>query len=97
MLQLVYLGNGEILRYVPDERDLLATERKVQAIWEAIRRAELTGDWRPSPGRLCEWCSFQAHCPEFGGEVPPLPMFQIPAPGRDPAGDVVDEELQALP
>ena len=29
MLQLVYLGNGEMLRYEPDERDLLATERKV--------------------------------------------------------------------
>ena len=33
MLQLVYLGNGEMLRYVPDEADLLATERKVEAIW----------------------------------------------------------------
>src|SRR5215213_441931 len=25
MLQLIYLGNGELLRYVPDERDLIAT------------------------------------------------------------------------
>jgi putative RecB family exonuclease len=33
MLQLIYLGNGEMLRYVPDEADLLATERKVEAIW----------------------------------------------------------------
>jgi putative RecB family exonuclease len=97
MLQLVYLGNAEMLRYVPDESDLLATERKVQAIWEAIRRAELTGDWRPNPGRLCDWCSFQAHCPEFGGEVPPLPIFQLPTPAEDPAGDVVaEDELQAL-
>ncbi len=31
-LQLVYLGNGEILRYEPDEADLLATERKVNAL-----------------------------------------------------------------
>ena len=29
--------------------DLLATERKVEALWEAIRRAEETGDWRPEP------------------------------------------------
>ena len=27
MLQLVYLGSGELLRYTPEERDLLATER----------------------------------------------------------------------
>ena len=49
MLQLVYLGNGEMVRYVPDEHDLLATERKVEAVWRAIRRAEESGDWQPSP------------------------------------------------
>ena len=48
MLQLVYLGSGEILRYSPDEGDLLATERKVKALWEAIS-AGRAGDWRPSP------------------------------------------------
>jgi putative RecB family exonuclease len=73
MLQLVYLGNAEILRYVPDEHDLLATERKVEAIWRAIRIAEESGDWRPRRSRLCDWCSFQALCPEFGGTPPPLP------------------------
>jgi putative RecB family exonuclease len=73
MLQLVYLGNGEMLRYVPDERDLLATERKIEAIWRAIKRAEETGDWRPSPGRLCDWCAHQTVCPAFGGTPPPLP------------------------
>jgi putative RecB family exonuclease len=73
MLQLVYLGNGEMLRYVPDERDLLATERKVEAVWEAIRRAEESGDWRPSPSRLCAWCAHQSICPAFGGTPPPLP------------------------
>ena len=78
MLQLVYLGNGEMLRYVPDEADLRATERKVEAIWRAIRQAEKSGDWQPSPGRLCDWCAHQALCPAFGGTPPPLPQ---------PAGD----------
>jgi putative RecB family exonuclease len=73
MLQLVYLGNAEILRYVPDEASLLATQRKVEAIWGAIRRAEQAGDWRPSPGRLCDWCAHQAICPAYGGTPPPLP------------------------
>ena len=73
MLQLVYLGNGEMLRYVPDERDLLATERKVEAVWEAIRRAEESGDWRPNRSRLCDWCAHRAICPAFGGSPPPLP------------------------
>jgi putative RecB family exonuclease len=39
MLQLVYLGNGEVVRYSPDERELMATERKVRALWTAIARA----------------------------------------------------------
>ena len=82
MLQLVYLGNGEMLRYVPDEADLLATERKVEAIWRAIRRAEETGDWRPSPSRLCDWCAHQALCPAFGGTPPPLPAAAPARPGR---------------
>ncbi|MDP9443067.1 MAG: PD-(D/E)XK nuclease family protein [Actinomycetota bacterium] len=73
MLQLIYLGSGEVLRYAPEERDLLATERKVLALWTAIRRATETGDWRPSPSRLCDWCDHQALCPAFGGTPPPLP------------------------
>jgi putative RecB family exonuclease len=86
MLQLVYLGNGEILRYVPDERDLLATQRKVEAIWQAIRRAEESGDWRPNPGRLCAWCAHQAICPAYGGTPPPLPE-RVPGP--------VDQDVSA--
>ncbi len=73
MLQLVYLGNCELVRYEPDESDLLATERKVQALWAAIERAAADGDWRPSPSRLCDWCSFRDICPAHGGTAPPLP------------------------
>ena len=73
LLQLVYLGNGEILRYRPDESDLLATERKVKALWQAITRAAQTGDWRPSPSRLCDWCDHQSLCPAKGGTPPPVP------------------------
>ena len=77
MLQLIYLGNGEILRYEPDESDLRATERKVEAIWQAIRRAQESGDWRPNRSRLCSWCAHQSLCPEFGGTPPPLPVLEI--------------------
>ena len=73
VLQLVYLGNGEILRYEPDEADLLATERKVEALWAAIRLAEETGDWQPNPSRLCDWCSYKPFCPAYGGTPPSLP------------------------
>ncbi|HET9895913.1 MAG TPA: PD-(D/E)XK nuclease family protein [Streptosporangiaceae bacterium] len=73
LLQLMYLGNGEVVRYAPDESDLLATERKIEALWRAIERARAAEDWRPRRGRLCGWCSYQQFCPEFGGTPPPLP------------------------
>ncbi|RIQ20436.1 RecB family exonuclease [Jiangella rhizosphaerae] len=73
LLQLIYLGSGELLRYEPDEADLRATERKLAALWAAIERATETGDWRANPSRLCDWCSHQAFCPAYGGTPPPLP------------------------
>ncbi|HLN76278.1 MAG TPA: RecB family exonuclease [Nocardioidaceae bacterium] len=76
MLQLIYLGSGELLRYCPDEADLRATERKVEALWKAISLAQETGDWRPRRSALCGWCAHQSLCPEFGGTPPELPSAQ---------------------
>jgi putative RecB family exonuclease len=81
MLQLMYLsGDGEVLRYSPDEADLRATERKLDALWAAISRARDTGDFRPRPSKLCDWCRHKALCPEFGGTLPPLPESALPRP-----------------
>ncbi len=74
MLQLVYLGNSELMRYSPDEAGLLATERKVKALWTAIERAATTGDWRPRTSRLCDGCDYKHLCPAWGGTPPPLPV-----------------------
>jgi putative RecB family exonuclease len=94
MLQLVYLGNGEMLRYEPEEHDLLATERKVEALWRAIERARSTGDWRPRRSALCGWCDHQSLCPEFGGTPPPLPTS---APTVQPPAVPVNPEVPFRP
>ncbi|HWJ66798.1 MAG TPA: RecB family exonuclease [Nocardioides sp.] len=73
MLQLIYLGNSEVLRYEPDERELLATERKVQAVWDAIRAATERREFQPRTGAMCRWCAHQARCPAYGGTPPPYP------------------------
>ncbi|WP_234367363.1 MULTISPECIES: RecB family exonuclease [Streptomyces] len=73
-LQLVYLGSGDVLTYDPVPADLERVERKLHALWEAIRRATETGAWRPRPTKLCGWCDHQARCPEFGGTPPPYPL-----------------------
>jgi putative RecB family exonuclease len=81
LLQLMYLGDREVLRYSPDEADLLATERKLLALWEAIERATQLRDFPPAASRLCDWCDHQALCPSFGGTPPPFPEV-VPGPGR---------------
>lgn len=72
-LQLLYLGNGEVLTYHPDAEDLDRFERKLRALWTAITRAAERSDWRANPGKKCQWCCHQALCPAFGGTPPPLP------------------------
>ncbi|MGL4173298.1 MAG: RecB family exonuclease [Actinomycetota bacterium] len=77
VLQLVYLRDGQVLRYSPDIAELEATERKVVAVWLAITQATRTGNWRPRKGWMCQWCPHQANCPEWGGTPPPLPYSQF--------------------
>lgn len=73
MLQLMYLGNAQFLRYEPTENDLLVTERKILALRSAIAHSSEQRSFLPTPSKLCGWCSFKPLCPEFGGSPPPLP------------------------
>lgn len=86
-LQLMYLGDREVLAYSPDEDDLLATERKLLALWEAIERATLARDFQPRVSKLCDWCDHQALCPAKGGELLPWPEV-VPAPDESEARHV---------
>ncbi|QCQ93822.1 RecB family exonuclease [Rhodococcus sp. SGAir0479] len=72
-LQLLYLGDGQALTYEPDEAELRRFERTLSALWEAILAAGRTGDFRPKPSRLCDWCDHRDRCPAFGGTPPPYP------------------------
>ncbi|BCI53817.1 hypothetical protein NIIDNTM18_30950 [Mycolicibacterium litorale] len=79
-LRLLYLADGQVLDYSPDLEELTRFERTLTAIWRAIRAAGATGDFRPKPSKLCDWCSHRALCPEFGGTPPPYPGWpEIPA------------------
>src|SRR5439155_22679937 len=81
-LRLMYLRDREALSYAPEAEELRRFERTLRAIWAAISRARETGDFRPSPSRLCSWCDHQALCPAFGGTPPPYPQVD---PDREPA------------
>ncbi|SDD27552.1 putative RecB family exonuclease [Sanguibacter gelidistatuariae] len=72
MLQLVYLGDGQVLRSEPTERELLATEQRIRSIWSGIEAAATSGTWPTRRTPLCGWCAHQSVCPEFGGTPPEI-------------------------
>lgn len=87
-LKLMYLTDGQSLTYAPDEAELVRFERTLEAIWQAILRAGKTGDFRPSPSKLCGWCDHKAHCPSFGGTPPAYPGW--PEPGDTEEESAID-------
>jgi putative RecB family exonuclease len=87
-LRLLYLADGESLTYRPDEAELRRFERTLDAIWTAILRAGRDGDFRPSPSRMCEWCSHRALCPAWDGTPPDYPGWP-----EDPQGAASETAL----
>ena len=79
MLQLIYLGNGEVLRYVPDEARPARHRAQGRGALAGDPLARETGDWRPRRAALCDWCAHQALCPAWGGTPPPLPTPETDA------------------
>lgn len=65
LLQLIYLGDGQLLRSSPSEFELERTETKLLSIASEITRATAENSWKPKPSRLCDWCSFKNICPAF--------------------------------
>lgn len=65
LLQLIYLGNNNIVRSNPTEKELLATERILRNIGDEILTAIETDHFPTKKSRLCDWCSFKEICPAF--------------------------------
>jgi len=63
LLQLIYLGNGNVIKNVPNENALVSTEKKLLQIGQEISDAMDKNDWPTKPSRLCDWCSFKPICP----------------------------------
>ena len=77
-LRLLYLADGQVLDYTPDLDELVRFEKTLMAMWQAIQSAGVTGDFRPKPSRMCDWCAHHEHCPTFGGTPPPYPGWPVP-------------------
>jgi putative RecB family exonuclease len=67
-VQLLYLAEPVAIITTPTEQTTRGLQRKVKAVWSAVERACDRDDFRPKPSKLCDWCSFKAYCPSFGGD-----------------------------
>ncbi|MSV45237.1 MAG: exodeoxyribonuclease V subunit beta, partial [Actinobacteria bacterium] len=63
LLQLIYLGNAQVIKNLPSDQDLISTEKKLLQIGSEIREAIESDKWPTKPSRLCDWCSFKPICP----------------------------------
>jgi putative RecB family exonuclease len=68
VVQLLYLTEPVSILTMPTEQSIRGMRIKTSAIWSAVEKACDREDFRPKPSRLCDWCSFQAWCPSFGGD-----------------------------
>jgi putative RecB family exonuclease len=78
-VQLYFLSKPEALIATPSDQSIRGVERKTVAVWSAIANACERDDFRPRPGRLCEFCTFQPYCPAYGGD--PVDAAELRGPG----------------
>ena len=74
-IQLYYLAEPVAIVAEPSDQSIRGLERRVGAIWTAVERACERDDFRPNPGKLCQWCTFQQWCPAFGGDPASAPRL----------------------
>ena len=78
-VQLFYLSKPEAIIATPTDQSIRGVERRTAALYEAIANACDRDDFRPQPGRLCDFCTFKPYCPAHGGD--PVDAVELRGPG----------------
>jgi putative RecB family exonuclease len=78
-VQLYYLSRPEAIIATPTDQSITGVERRTSAMYNAIAQACGRDDFRPHPGRLCDFCAYRPYCPAFGGD--PLDAAELRGPG----------------
>ena len=78
-VQLYYLSRPEAIIATPSDQSITGVERRTTAMASAIASSCARDDFRPHPGRLCDFCTFRPYCPAHGGN--PLDAAELRGPG----------------
>ena len=65
LLQLIYLGDGKLIKSSPTLSELESTEKTLHRVATDIFISLEKDYWPPKPSRLCDWCFFKTICPAF--------------------------------
>jgi putative RecB family exonuclease len=76
-IRLMYLRTGETITATPSSQSTRFITTRTTAVWKAVERACITGDFRPRTGPLCSSCAFHDWCPAFGGD-PDKAAVEVP-------------------
>ncbi|MGH9083433.1 MAG: RecB family exonuclease, partial [Acidimicrobiales bacterium] len=71
-VRLLHLRDPVVISTHPSDQTVRGQQQRTLAVWAAIERSCERADFRPRPSPLCRYCHFQAWCPVFGGEPPPV-------------------------
>jgi putative RecB family exonuclease len=90
-VQLLYLSEPLRIITEPTDMSIRGLQTRTSAIWTAVEKACEREDFRPKPSRLCDWCSYKAWCPAFGGKPADAPRREVQvdltqAPHSTPVG-----------
>ena len=63
LLQLIYLGDGRMVKSNPTMKDIESAEKVLHRVAKDIFISMEKEYWPPKPSRLCDWCFFKSICP----------------------------------
>lgn len=72
-IQLLHLREPISISTVPSDQSIRGLQQQTLAIWAAVEQACRREDFRPKPGRLCDYCAYHEYCPAVGGDLGRLP------------------------
>ncbi len=83
-IRLMYLSSKETITATPSAQSTKFMTTRTTAVWKAVATACERDDFRPRQGPLCNYCSYQQWCPEFGGD-PTLAATEAPVVLSNPS------------
>jgi putative RecB family exonuclease len=83
-VQLLHLREPIAISTTPSDQSIRGLQQQTKAVWTAVEHACQREDFRPKPGRLCDFCAYHEFCPAVGGDLTRVPVRVAARPDGSP-------------